>query len=78
MVRKPTAKQERGTEFGGTSQQNTLQPRRTVSDMKPKEQRRLIVTTGQDQDPDAVARARHFHGQAGPEPAEPPVPRYMR
>lgn len=64
-------KQRRGTEFGGASQQNTLQPRASVSDMKPKEQARLIKMTGQDSDPDAPANMRNFLGQAGPK-----APRY--
>lgn len=78
MGRKPTPRQSGGSEFGGTSQQNTVQPRQSFQDLSPKEQARLIKTTGQTADPGAVARARHFHGQAGTKPADPPPSRYPR
>lgn len=76
MGRPVTPRQSYGGEFSGTSQQNTLQPKARVSDMTAKEKRRLIVTTGQDADPNATARVRNFLGQTGDTPREPPPPRY--
>jgi hypothetical protein len=70
--REPTPEQEEGSEFAGTVLQNTLPPKPSVKDLSPAEQRRLIVTTGQDTDPAATAR------QTGPDPEAPPPPRYMR
>ena len=58
----------RGTEFGGAVQQNGVQPRATWDDLSPKEQAMLIKRTGQDTDPAAIARPRHFEGQAGKPP----------
>lgn len=77
-ARKPTPAQERGTEFAGAVQENTLPPKHSVNDYSAAEKRRLIVTTGQDSDPTASARMRNFLGQKGPAPAEPPPPRYLR
>lgn len=71
-------RQSAGTEFGGNVQQNTVQPRQSFQDLSAKEKARLIKTTGQTADPAATARARHFHGQSGPKPADPPPPRYPR
>ena len=68
MRRRPTPAQRRGTEFGGVQQQNTLQPVERTEDLKPHEQARLIKTTGQDSDPSAMARTRHWHGQTGEQP----------
>jgi hypothetical protein len=76
--REPTPEQEEGSEFAGTVLQNTLPPKPSVKDLSPAEQRRLIVTTGQDTDPAATARQRHMYGQTGPDPEAPPPPRYMR
>ena len=58
-----TPEQRRGTEFGGRSQQNTVQPRKSWDDLKPSEKLRLMKTTGQATDPSAPARNRHWHGQ---------------
>lgn len=60
--------QRQGTEFGGNVQQNGVQPRHNWDDLSPKEQAQLIKTTGQDSDPSAIARPRHFQGQAGKPP----------
>lgn len=76
MGRPVTPRQSSGGEFTGRSQQNTLQPRPAVSDMSPKDQRRLIVSTGQDADPNGTARVRNFQGQDGAAPVTPPPPRY--
>lgn len=77
-VRKPTSKQEEGTEYAGATYDNTLPAKERVNDLTAGERRTLIVTTGQDVDPGAPARMRHFHGQAGPTPTEDPPPKYMR
>ena len=78
MGRKPMPEQECGTEFAGVVRQNTLPPKPAVTDLSAAEKRRLIVTTGQDSDPAATARMRHWHGQVGPQPTEDPPPKYMR
>lgn len=78
MGRKPTPEQERGTEFAGVVRENTLPAKTSVNDLTAGEKRTLIVTTGQDRDPAAKPRVRHFHGQAGRAPVEPLPPRYLR
>lgn len=62
-VRQPTPPQKRGTEFGGVSQQNTVQPVKNFSDLKPSDQARLIKTTGQTESSTAKASRRAWHGQ---------------
>lgn len=69
-VRRATAAQRRGTEFGGVQQQNTVQPRKSWDDLSASEKLRLMKTTGQAKDPAAPARGRHMHGQSGPTPPE--------
>lgn len=64
-------KQRTGTEFGGTSQQNTTQPKQTWADLSASDQAKLIKTTGQATDPTALARVRNFQGQTGDTPAPP-------
>jgi len=77
-VRRPMPEQEYGTEFAGVVRDNTLPPKPTVEDLTAAEKRTLIVTTGQATDPTATARQRNFYGQKGPQPADPPPPRYPR
>lgn len=76
--REPTPYQAKGGEFSGIQYDNTLPAKQTVDDLTPAEMRTLIVTTGQDTDPAATARSRHFNGQTGKPPKEPLPPRYMR
>lgn len=63
-----SAKQRHGTEFGGTSQQNTVQPRDSWKTLSASEKLRLMKTTGQEGDPAAPARVRHMQGQSGEQP----------
>ena len=76
--KQPTSKQAQGTEFGGTTYNNGVRAVSTVDDLTAGEKRSLIVRTGQNTDPAAPARERHFQGQKGPKPTEPLPPRYMR
>lgn len=76
-VRRPMSEQKAGTQFGGAPRQNTTQPVPSWEDLSPADQAKLIKTTGQDKDPAAIARARHFHGQAGKPLRDVPPPRYL-
>lgn len=65
-----TREQRAGTEFGGNTRQNGTQPVRGWKDLSAADQAMLIKRTGQDVDPAAPARTRHFEGQTGPTPKD--------
>lgn len=60
--------QRRGTEFGGATQQNGIQPHRSVDDLSAKERAMLIKRTGQEDRADALAQERNWLGQEGLKP----------
>lgn len=72
-----SSRQRTGGQYSGRVEQNTTQSKERWSDLSASDQAKLMKTTGQASDPQAIARTRHFHGQAGPPPSSPPAPRYQ-
>lgn len=76
-VREPMPEQVSQSEYAGNIRSNTTPPVPHFSDLKPKDQAKLIKLTGQDSDPAAPITLRAQAGQTGKKP-RPPASRTFR